>query len=616
MGFIAKKDINNPDKKQGFFISVSIGQDKIDQVRQASDIVEVVSTYVTLQHRGKNYFGLCPFHHEKTPSFSVNPELQIFHCFGCGAGGNVFTFIMRMDRLTFPESVRRLAKAAGILLPEENEDLASLQEKEALFYVNQMAAEFFQKKLFESDEAESARSYLQQRGITKEEWREYWIGYAPNRWNGLLEHAKELGVQAELLLRAGLVIQNERGDYYDRFRGRVAFAIHNLTGQVVAFGCRRLIEDSSPKYINSPETDIYQKRLVLYGLHWGRQAMRDKNAAVILEGYTDLISMRRVGVLNVVASAGTALTEEHSRLLRRYTSNAFLLYDGDAAGASASLRGADVLLANGLDVRIGTLPSDQDPDEFARSQGRSGVEGVLAASVQLQDFKLHRLRDQGLLATPGLKATAVRDLLATVAKMSDPLQKSFYVRDLAEKLQLEEPVLWQEVRKQERTQRTALRKETPEPELSAEEKYFQTRRGAAELALLDVVLKHPDLASTLTRMISFSDFTFPEIRELFQRIEMDVVDGAAIDPARYIACIRTPHIATSLSQSFQRQAHYPNPLKFAFDCIKIIRMTRIDERIEEIRHLLKEKDQATPELLQEYQERIQERQRIHRSTAE
>ena len=177
-------------------------------------------------------------------------------------------------------------------------------------------------------------------------------------------------------------------------------------------------------------------------------------------------------------------------------------------------------------------------------------------------------------------------------------------------------MLWQEVRKHERMQRTVLRKETMEPELSTEEKYFQTRRGAAELALLDVVLKHPDLASTLTRMISFTDLAFPEIRELFQRIEMDVVDGAAIDPARYIACIRTPHIATSLSQSFQRQAHYPNPDKFAFDCIKIIRMTRIDERIEEIRQLLKEKNQATPELLQEYQERIQERQRLHRSTAE
>ncbi len=592
---------------------MAITQDKIDQVRQASDIVEVISGYVNLQHRGKNWFGLCPFHHEKTPSFSVNQELQIFHCFGCGAGGNVFTFIMRMDRLTFPESVRRLAKAAGILLPEENEDLSVLQEKEALFYVNQMAADFFAKNLLEANEAAEARNYLQNRGITAEEWKEYAIGYALNRWSGLLDHSRKLNVNPELLLKAGLVIKNEKGDLYDRFRGRVSFAIHNLTGQVVAFGCRRLTEDDSPKYINSPETDIYQKRTVLYGLHWGRQAVREQNSAIILEGYTDLISMRRAGVLNVVASAGTSLTEEHSRLLRRYSNNAILLYDGDSAGANASLRGAELLLANGLDVKICTLPKGQDPDEFAREKGQAGVQQVLQGSVNLLDFKLRQMQGTGLLRTPGLKATAVRELLASVSKMADPLQQSFYVRDLAEKLQLEEPVLWQEVRKQERVLRASWRKEEPAPALSAEEKYFQTRRGAAELALLDVLLKHPELASTVTRIISFEEFGFPEIKEAVKKIEMDLVEGINVEAARYMASIQTPYVAASLSQSFQRQAQYPNPQKFAFDCIRIIRITALDERIDEIRQILKTKQAATPEMLQEYHDLIQKRQRIMRA---
>lgn len=595
---------------------MSINQEKIEQVRQASDIVEVVSGYVNLQRRGKNYFGLCPFHQEKTASFSVNPEMQIFHCFGCGAGGNVFTFIMRMDRLTFPEAVRRLAKSAGILLPEENEDLASLQEKEALFYINQLAAEFFCRTLVESAEAEGARAYLTSRGISAQEWKEYVIGYAPNRWTGLLDHGRSQSVNPDLLHKAGLVIKNERGDFYDRFRGRVTFAIHNLTGQVVAFGCRRLNDDDSPKYINSPETDIYQKRSILYGLHLSRPAVRDQNKVIILEGYTDLISLRRVGVLNVVATAGTSLTEEQSRLLRRYTTNSYLLYDGDSAGAAASLRGADVLLAMGLDVKICTLPKGLDPDAFARAQGRSGVDQVLAAAMNLQDFKLQRLHEQGLLATPGMKATAVRDLLATVAKISDPLQKSFYLRDLAEKLSLEESMLWQEIRKHERLQRTALRKEEPVAPLSAEEKYFQTRRGAAELALLDVLLKHPDLAGHITQMITFADLGYSELRDLWQKIEQDLIEGVAIEPGRYISSIRTPWIASRLSQSFQRQTQYPQPQKLAFDCIKIIRMTRIDERIEQIRPLLKEKNGASPELLKEYRDLAQERQRISRSQGE
>lgn len=596
---------------------MSISQDKIEQVRLASDIVEVISGYVNLQHRGKNYFGLCPFHREKTPSFSVNPEMQIFHCFGCGVGGNVFTFIMRMDRLTFPESVRRLAKAAGILLPEENEDLASLQEKEALFYVNQLAADFYGKTLIESGEAIGARTYLQKRGITPEEWKSYTIGYAPNRWNGLLEHAKGLSVNPDLLIKAGLAIKNDRGDLYDRFRGRVSFAIHNITGQVVAFGCRKMTEDDSPKYINSPETDIYQKRLTLYGLHLAREAIREQQAVVILEGYTDLISMRRVGVRQVVASAGTSFTEEHARLLRRYTTNAVLLYDGDSAGAAASLRGAEVLLANGLDVKICTLPASQDPDEFARSQGREGVDRVLQTAVNLLDFKLTQMQTRGLLRTPGLKATAVRDLLGAVAKMTDPLQQSFYVRDLAEKLQLEEPVLWQEVRKQERTQRTSLSPTAPAPAPeSTEEKYFQTRRGAAELGLLDVMLKHPEMASTITRTLTFEELGFAEIKTIFRQVELDLLEGRPIEAARYLAAVQTPFVATSLSQSFQRQAAYGNPQKFAFDCIMIIRLAKVDDRIDELRQIMKDKQGSTAEVLKEYHDLVQERQRLLRTRTE
>ncbi|HOC89291.1 MAG TPA: DNA primase, partial [bacterium] len=348
---------------------MAIPQDKIEQVRLASDVVDVVSGYVTLKKRGKNYFGLCPFHQEKSASFSVNPDLQIFHCFGCGAGGNVFTFVMRIEGLTFPESVRMLAKAAGIVLPDEEEDPGQLQEKEALYYANSLANDFFMANLLREAEAEPARRYLASRGLTPEVFARFSIGYSLNKWDGLIQHARTKSLNPDLLVKAGLAIRKEDGGIYDRFRGRITFAIHSLSKQVVGFGARRIVQDDSPKYINSPETPIYQKRYILYGLHLAREAVRQADRVVIVEGYTDLISLHTAGIEQVVATSGTAMTEEHARLLRRYTANASILYDGDSAGASASLRGAEILLANGFDVRIAMLPGGQDPDEFVRLNG-------------------------------------------------------------------------------------------------------------------------------------------------------------------------------------------------------------------------------------------------------
>ncbi|MBN2357466.1 DNA primase [candidate division KSB1 bacterium] len=589
---------------------MSIPQDKIEQVRLASDIVDVVSGYLTLQKRGKNFFGLCPFHNEKTPSFSVNPELQIFHCFGCGAGGNVFTFVMRMERLTFPETVRLLAKSAGILLPEEHEDASSLQEKEALYFANKLADEFFQKNLQQALEAEAARHYLQRRSLTPQACSTYGIGYSLNKWDGLLTYAAEKSLNTDILFKAGLVLKKESGDFYDRFRGRITFAIKNLSNQVIAFGARRIVEDKSPKYINSPETDVYQKRDVLYGLQLSREAVRQKSQVVIVEGYTDFIALHQAGITHVVATAGTSMTDEHARLLRRYTSNAIILYDSDSAGAAASLRGADILLTNGFDVRICLLPPGQDPDSFIRKNGLAAVQKSLAAAELLLDYRIRTLEEKGLLRTPSQKAESTRDLLASVAKIADPIQKAYVVRDLSDKLKMEEAVLWTEVRKLERRSRLQVKQEETDTSAIGGD-FFASKRGAAELGLLEVSLSAPEMVSTIISALRPDELLHPELRDIFQKIELDHLEGISFDPQKYIVLVQDPFIAKRLSQMLHRKKKLiTNPSRFCFDCLNAINIARLDKRIEDLRKRLQSDKEHARSLLIEYLDLVAERKRL------
>jgi DNA primase len=589
---------------------VAIPQDKIEQVRLASDVVDVVSGYVTLKKRGKNYFGLCPFHQEKTASFSVNPDLQIFHCFGCGAGGNVFTFVMRIESLTFPESVRLLAKAAGIVLPEEEEDLSQLQEKEALFYANSLANEYFMANLLQEAEAEPARRYLAARGLTPEAFARFGIGYSLAKWDGLLLHAKSKSVNPDLLIKAGLVIKKEDGGMYDRFRGRITFAIHSLSKQVVAFGARRIVDDTSPKYINSPETEVYQKRYILYGLHLAREAVRQADGVVIVEGYTDLISLHMAGIQQVVATSGTAMTDEHARLLRRYTANASILYDGDSAGAAASLRGAEILLANGFDVRICLLPDNQDPDEFVRKNGPEAMRRELQQGMALIDFRMKRLEQQGLLRTPSQKAESTRELLSSIARVADIIQKSFLLRDLAEKLNVEEAVLWTEVHKLERRTRLQVRGTESNGQPVKGDRYLESKRGAAELGLLEMALTQPELLPRILSVITAAEFLHADVRTVFENLELDAVEGVPFEIQRYLAMIREPMVAERLSRALEQIHKASHPARFAFDCLNTIRIAKLDTRIEALRTRMKSGEKVGEELLREYREVVEERKRL------
>lgn len=563
-----------------------IPQNKIDEVRFASDIVDVVSGYLTLRQKGRNHFGLCPFHKEKTPSFSVNSDLQIFHCFGCGAGGNVFTFIMKIEGLTFPEAVKLLAKQAGITLPEEAENFEVYREKEALYYANNLAAELFQLTI-QTDEAAEARAYLNERGISDTEFDTFGIGYAPNGWDGLIQYAEAKKLNPEVLHRAGLVIHKEdSGSYYDRFRGRITFAIKNLTGQVVGFGARRIINDNSPKYINSPETDIYQKRFILYGLYQSRDNIRKNDEVVICEGYTDLTSLYRVNVQNVVTTSGTALTEDHARLLRRYTSNAVLLYDSDSAGAAAAIRGADILLENGMEVKICMMPQGLDPDEFARTRGEEETKRLIASGVPLMEFKLNKFEYQNRHASSSQKATSTRDILTTIAKVNDPIRRSFLVRDLAERLKLEESSLWTEISQIQRQNRVRVQRQESGSSEEKTDVFFQTAKGDAELGLLQVAMRHPDIIGRILKNVKLEDITHDEIRSIFETFSTGI-DPLTFQPQAYLTAFQDQTIAAKLSHLMLQENPFPKPWATARACLVKLHTTLADAEIKRVKEEMK-----------------------------
>ena len=590
-----------------------IAQEKIEEVRTASDIVEIVSGYLTLRKRGKNFFGLCPFHTEKTPSFSVNPDLQIFHCFGCKAGGNVFSFIMKIEGVTFPEAVRTLAQQAGIFLPETDVDESQLQEKEALFYANKLAAEFYQNNLTQ-EVGKKALLYLQERGLSREIVADLGLGYSLDRWDGLLNHAKSKSMSTERLLKAGLIIAKEGGGHYDRFRGRIMFPIHNLTGQVVAFGARRIVDDDSPKYINSPETDIYQKRLVLYGLYQSREIIRKADEVVVVEGYTDWISLYQHGIAHVVATSGTALTEEQAKLLRRYTSNVVILYDSDSAGAAAALRGADVLMEHGLEVRIAMMPAGDDPDSFVRQHGTEETRELLKQAVPLLDFKIRNLERQGKFATASFRAEATRSLLESVARVRDQIRRSFMVKDLAEKLKIEEAILWSEISKL--VKRTRRYKETQHTERKPEsnKKFFTTKLGAAELGLVEVMVLSPDLIKPISQRLNPDEITHANIRSIIRKIyELDA-NKEFIEPMILSQFMDDPSSADYLAELACRQADSMDRRRLAEDYIRVIKLQKVNIAINNIRGQIRESQsqgQSASHLLVTYQELLQEQKMLN-----
>jgi DNA primase len=597
---------------------VKIPDEKIEEIRGASDIVEIVSTYVRLKRRGKSYVGLCPFHQEKTPSFHVTPDKQMFYCFGCSEGGNVFTFIMRIEKVSFIEAVRSLAQRAGINLPETGSENTESSQNEQIYRANMLAARFFHHSMMHTPEGEYALNYFRERGFGNETIRQFGLGYAPRGWQVLIDHVRDQGVTPEQLAVAGLATRRDDGGYYDRFRGRAMFPIFSTSGRVAAFAGRQLYDDDTiAKYINTAETPVYQKSRILYGLSLTRDAIRKREYALLVEGYTDLISVYQAGVHNVVASSGTALTDEQIRLLGRYAPAVVIVYDADSAGSAAALRSVDLILERGLDVRIAQLPAGEDPDSFVRRHGAEAFMDAVDTSVSFIDFKAESLRGEGMFDSPERQAQAVRALMETLACIPDELKRNFYIKALAERYGIYESTLHRELetlmRRKRRpspsgqTERSAPRHE-PVHQSGVEihdgtaEHSVSAAYGAVERDILKLILESErDVLEFIFSQVREDELNHPVVRQLYAKLLERYRTAGGIDANQCLnssafsefTAIITRLLAEKyeVSERWERIRGYEEfsvNMQLSIDVVRSLKKLNVRSRIDAIRKHIRE----------------------------
>ena len=457
-----------------------ITRETIDNIVSAVRIEEVIGDYINLRRRGVNLLGLCPFHNEKTPSFTVSPAKGIYKCFGCGKAGNAVGFIMEHERLTYPEALRYLAKKYHIEIEEEEqtpEQIQEISEKESLFNLNEFARRYFSSVLFDTEEGKAVGlAYFREREIREDIIKKFQLGFSPDQWNAFSEHAITEGYKKDMLLKTGLALEKD-GRLYDRFHSRVIFPIHSASGRTIGFGGRILTSDKNrPKYVNSPESELYNKSKTLYGIYFARNEIARKDNCYLVEGYTDVISLHQAGIENVVASSGTSLTTDQVRMIQRYTSNITILYDGDPAGIKASFRGIDMVLEQGMNVRIVLFPDNEDPDSFARKNHPAETEKFITGNaVNFISFKTRLLLDE-TKNDPIKKAGLIKDIVASISLIPDAITRTLFIRECADMMTVPEQVLVNELNK---IRRNRLNKE------------LRDQVDTGEISLPEVIATHP-----------------------------------------------------------------------------------------------------------------------------
>jgi DNA primase len=451
----------------------------IDRIMEATDIVEVIGEFVQLKKRGANYIGLSPFANERTPSFTVSPAKGIFKDFSTGKGGSAITFLMELEKFTYPEALKWLAKKYSIEVEETVESSENKEEdnrRESLMIVSGFAAKYFHETMLETDEGKNiGLSYFKERGFNNDTIKKFELGYSPDQWEAFTGEALKQGYQQEFLVDSGLSVKRDNGSLYDRYRGRVMFPIHSFTGRVIAFGGRTLKSDKNvPKYVNSPESDIYHKSNVLYGLYFAKKAIREEDNCYLVEGYADVLSVHQAGIENVVASSGTSLTAEQIRLIGRFTQNITILYDGDAAGIKASLRGLDMILEAGLNVKVVLFPDGHDPDSYVQKFGTNAFKKHVDDNKK--DFILFKtsilLKEAG--NDPIRKSEVIREIVESIAKIPDSIKASVFIKECSYILQIDERALLTELNKmrQAKAKKDHQNQQTPRQQQMPDEPHF------------------------------------------------------------------------------------------------------------------------------------------------
>ena len=494
-----------------------IPDDVVDEVRERADIGDVVGELVPLKKAGREYKANCPFHEERTPSFYVVPDKGFYKCFGCGKSGDVFSFVMERLGLDFVEAVKHVAERSGVEVREVSRRREEEDPNAPLYGVNAFAAEWFRERLADPEQGRAARAYLEGRGIGLEVAERFGLGFAPDEWRALRDAAAKHGLDEAVMAEVGLLATSERShEPYDRFRGRIMFPIESLSGKVVAFGGRVLGGDrkDAPKYLNSPESPIYHKGYMLYGLSWARHAVRREEAVLVVEGYMDVVSLAAHGFENVVAPLGTALTPEQAKLLGRYTTRVYLLFDSDAAGLRATFRAGDTLLEEGLHPAVVTLPAGEDPDTVVRAEGAAALRGYLDDAVDVLDRKLRILEERDYFASIERTREAVDRLLPTIRAAADPALRDIYVAKVADRTGVRRETLEAEMRRPE----AAPQRSRSEPPARTARGSHRLPRLGAERTLLLLMTKSPEFTERAGERLGAEDFVDPAYRIIFQAL--------------------------------------------------------------------------------------------------
>ena len=499
-----------------------IAQNVLEDILGRVDIVELIAGYIPLKRAGRNFKALCPFHHEKSSSFMVSPDRQIFHCFGCGESGNAFKFLMRYERMEFPEAVEVLAQKAGVRLPEfQKEDSAVSSLITELYKINEAGSLFYHGNL-NSAAGQQARQYLVKRGIKVETAVLFKLGLALETWDGIITHLRGKGFALAALEKAGLILPRDSGGYYDRFRNRIIFPIRDIKSRVLGFGAR-VLDNSLPKYVNSPETPIYTKGRNLFGLDLSKDAIRDSDCAVIVEGYLDFIIPYQAGIKNIVASSGTALTQEQAKLIKRYTHNVVVVFDPDSAGEMAALRSLDIFIEEEMSVKVATLPQSFDPDLFVRKSGPEAFKEKIDSAQSLFDYKLKVLKSRFNSAEIEDKAKIAGLMLLTINKINDSVLKSEYTKKLAQELDVKEEALHAEIKKMSKAAPSARNADTVYPKA--------VPASPVEKLLIKLMLEQTELIHRVKDHLSPADFADARVGRIIQAALELAQKGSAIEPS-------------------------------------------------------------------------------------
>lgn len=559
-----------------------IPQDVINRIRERIDIIDVVSGYVTLTKTGQNFKGLCPFHTEKTPSFTVSPARQIFHCFGCGAGGNVFTFLMKIEGSSFPDAVRELGRRVGIDVPAFSTEVRSADHRirERLEQLHQAAAAWFQRNLRDVLIGRSAMAYLAERGIQPRTIEAFGLGFAPQAWDGLIRALSYEGYSLAELAASGLVsakgqaagrrIQEANG-YYDRFRGRLMFPIRDLRKRVIGFGGRS-ISDGDPKYLNSPETPIFNKGHVLYGLDRAREAAQ-KGQLIIVEGYFDTIVLHQAGITNVVATLGTALTSEHLHLIRRFATKVVLLFDPDPAGVRASLRTLDLFVNSGIGVSVVSLPDGLDPDAFIRKRGAAAFVQLLEQAPSLLDFAIEHSLKGGASGSVEDRIRSVDEILHILQKTKHRLEKEEWMRRVAERLGVNQQRLIERYPELRGQDRPGVRSVVPV------KKQNPTKRPPEEWDLVYLLL-HGHLSAAQVRALKPVNFSVPACRRIVE-IGLRHLDreGRVLIRPLLDEAMEDPECSSAVTELSMSERYFDDAPEYINGCLQTLERKRRNEML-------------------------------------